>query len=31
MEFKDGLTGFTDERAENQQTFFKKRTMGRGV
>lgn len=24
MEFKDGLTGFTDERAENNQTFFKK-------
>lgn len=22
MEFKDGLTGFTDERAENEQTFF---------
>ncbi len=22
MEFKDGLTGFTDERAENDQTFF---------
>lgn len=22
MEFKDGLTGFTDERAENSQTFF---------
>lgn len=24
MEFKDGLTGFTDERAENNQTFFKR-------
>lgn len=22
MEFKDGLTGFTDERSENEQTFF---------
>ena len=22
MEFKDGLTGFTDEREENNQTFF---------
>lgn len=24
MEFKDGLTGFTDERAENNQTFFRR-------